>query len=443
MLLGLYQRVMNMARESLAYALPNMRIVVILAVFTVIMFYFLFDLVFQQPYENIGLRLLIALLFLPLLLFSPKSKHIPNWQIAYWLLLNWLALSVFFHFMLLMNQLNHIWSLAQVSGLLLLILFISDGVLLFLVVVSGFAFAWLLFVWLGECCYVLFWHEYAALMVLYMFMLLCGSFLNHSRQAVRSQQLRAVAFAGENIAHELRTPLATIKANMQGVQRFLPELLLAYDKAKQADLVSSHIRQSQFYALSQAADSVTREVTHAQVVIDMLLQNSDSDLVDRAQLTRLTVTEVVEEAIGRYPYKSETEQQSITIALEDSFTLRAERALLVNVLFNLLRNALYATAGVERAASISLYSRSGSQFNYIYVEDNGPGIAPGHLPHIFERFYSTAPVGIGNGIGLSFCKMVMRRLGGDIRCQSELGKYTRFILKFPKLSRDAEVPLDQ
>jgi len=51
------------------------------------------------------------------------------------------------------------------------------------------------------------------------------------------------------------------------------------------------------------------------------------------------------------------------------------------------------------------------------------------LPKIFTHF-STTRKG-GSGMGLAFCKMVMQEYGGDITCESELGKYTRFILTFP------------
>jgi signal transduction histidine kinase len=52
------------------------------------------------------------------------------------------------------------------------------------------------------------------------------------------------------------------------------------------------------------------------------------------------------------------------------------------------------------------------------------------LANLFDHFYTTTFM--GTGIGLSFCKLVMERFGGDIFCESEEGAYTRFTLLFPK-----------
>ncbi|MCZ6643270.1 MAG: HAMP domain-containing sensor histidine kinase, partial [Gammaproteobacteria bacterium] len=63
----------------------------------------------------------------------------------------------------------------------------------------------------------------------------------------------------------------------------------------------------------------------------------------------------------------------------------------------------------------------------------GPGIPRSRQKEIFDRFYTTTDEGLGTGIGLSFCKMVMESLGGRITCDSVEGEYTTFSLYFPKV----------
>ncbi|MBA8667975.1 HAMP domain-containing histidine kinase [Holosporaceae bacterium 'Namur'] len=55
------------------------------------------------------------------------------------------------------------------------------------------------------------------------------------------------------------------------------------------------------------------------------------------------------------------------------------------------------------------------------------------LPYIFDKFYSKSKS--GTGIGLAFCKMIMQDMGGYIECKSRVGKYTEFILTFPKAKK--------
>lgn len=71
------------------------------------------------------------------------------------------------------------------------------------------------------------------------------------------------------------------------------------------------------------------------------------------------------------------------------------------------------------------------------VQDQGFGIAAQHLPHIFERFYRAAPQSSdearSGGLGLAIAQAIMQAHGGEIRCQSELGKGSVFTLVFPTI----------
>jgi signal transduction histidine kinase len=72
----------------------------------------------------------------------------------------------------------------------------------------------------------------------------------------------------------------------------------------------------------------------------------------------------------------------------------------------------------------------------ITIADNGPGISPADLPHIFERFYRgdksrTHTPTSGFGLGLSIAKWITEKLGGKIEVESELKVGTKFIVYFP------------
>ena len=73
--------------------------------------------------------------------------------------------------------------------------------------------------------------------------------------------------------------------------------------------------------------------------------------------------------------------------------------------------------------------------NQTDVRDTGPGIESEAIPKLFDSFYTSDKQG-GTGLVLSYCKRTMTALGGDIHCESELGKYTAFTLSFPKVSED-------
>jgi signal transduction histidine kinase len=71
----------------------------------------------------------------------------------------------------------------------------------------------------------------------------------------------------------------------------------------------------------------------------------------------------------------------------------------------------------------------------IHITDNGPGIAPDVLSRLFDPFFTTKPIGKGTGLGLSISyQIVVERHRGDLRCISNPGESTEFIIELP-LSR--------
>jgi two-component system CAI-1 autoinducer sensor kinase/phosphatase CqsS len=73
----------------------------------------------------------------------------------------------------------------------------------------------------------------------------------------------------------------------------------------------------------------------------------------------------------------------------------------------------------------------------VIVENNGPAIPIDKIKNLFEPFYTSGKKE-GTGLGLDFCKKTMESFGGKIECESEIGKFTKFILSFPKIS-DVEI----
>jgi len=148
-----------------------------------------------------------------------------------------------------------------------------------------------------------------------------------------------------------------------------------------------------------------------------------------------TISEAIEEAISRYPFNNSDEVQLLTYTCQEDFILQAPRPLIVHVFFNLIKNGLYY---VQRGGkgTLSVVSMKEAGRNQVIVQDTGTGIPANVLPNIFDRFFSTTQAGQGAGIGLSFCKMVMESIGGQIECDSREGEYTTFILTFPAAGDD-------
>ncbi len=150
------------------------------------------------------------------------------------------------------------------------------------------------------------------------------------------------------------------------------------------------------------------------------------------------IAAVIEEslaALGRDPAKD-----GINIRREVPAGLLAaiDPLQLEHVLVNLLMNARQAMGG-QRRGTITLtagpcYGPGGPAVR-IDVIDSGRGIEPEHLPHIFESFYTTrdgsTPVARGTGLGLSLCRQIVERCGGEITAHSTPGRGTTFRILLP------------
>jgi signal transduction histidine kinase len=254
------------------------------------------------------------------------------------------------------------------------------------------------------------------------------AFFARSKQQFDTQKLRTIFTIGHSIAHELRTPLRTILSGANGIKKYLPDLVETYRIAKQENLKIPEIDPVHHEVLNPALDNIEKEVEAAFNFIDMLLVNANqSDIARDHKLC--SMVNCVEQALSRYPFDL-GERDLVHWNCAKDFWFMGNELLMTHILFNLLKNAVYYVRAA-RKGEILIWLESSEGENLLYFKDTGQGISAKILSRIFERFFSATRH--GTGIGLAFCKMAMRSLGGDIICRSEEGKYTEFVLTFPKV----------
>lgn len=238
------------------------------------------------------------------------------------------------------------------------------------------------------------------------------------RQA-EQQRLETLQSFGSIVAHELRTPLVTIGMGAKGISTQLSKLF----KNKELRDAETEVVQK----LLRVADNIAFEVSAADLMINIILTNVKTKKAKDTELKECSIVECVEEALKRYPF-SKKHVGVVCWGNQEDFTFVGEENLLAHVLFNLIKNALYFIDAAGKG-KIHVSSRRGERINFLYFKDTGPGISAENLLRIFDRFYSRRYHGVG--LGLAFCKIVMEKFGGDIKCDSVEGEYTEFVLSFP------------
>lgn len=239
------------------------------------------------------------------------------------------------------------------------------------------------------------------------------------------------------VAHEVATPLAAIGMHAEEIGNVLPELMRGYQLAVQHQLCVDGLYPGQSERLSSLATSIQRQVDSTSTVVEMSLASFTLDRLDRRSFEDYSIRSCVNAALERFPFRAGEREMVNVLPIDPQLKFSGSDSLIVFVLFNLLKNALFAIHSVG-SGSVEIAATSEDGYCVLRFADNGPGIAPDVLPHVFEPFYSTKSHGKGSGMGLAFCRRVAQALGGTITCESEPNVATTFTLHLPEPGSPAD-----
>ncbi|TDG10739.1 sensor histidine kinase [Paraburkholderia guartelaensis] len=249
------------------------------------------------------------------------------------------------------------------------------------------------------------------------------------------------------VAHEVATPLAAIGMHAEEIGNVLPELMRGYQLAVQHQLCVDGLYPGQSERLSSLATSIRRQVDSTSTVVEMSLASFTLDRLDRRSFETYPVRSCVNAALERFPFRTGERDMVEVAPIDAQLSFSGSDSLVVFVLFNLLKNALFAIHAemAERSDKVSDYvgrvqisATSEVGFCVLRFTDNGCGIPADILPRVFDPFYSTKAHGRGAGMGLTFCRRVAEALGGTIACESEPHVYTTFTIRLPEPGTSAD-----
>lgn len=243
-------------------------------------------------------------------------------------------------------------------------------------------------------------------------------------------QLKGMTITGAAVAHELRTPLASIKSSSRGIEKMLLPLIQSYRQARASGMEVPHLADSKLDLLEEVTRNLSKKVDQSNMVIDILLVNMSINETQKNNLKQCSAFACVEKALKQYVFLAGQKSKVHWVQTHD-FSFMGEEILLVHIFFNLLKNALYFISKAGKG-EIFISFESKENVHLIYFKDTAYGIKKEYQDNIFEQFY-TAETAKGTGIGLAFCKSVMNLFKGDISCTSQFGEYTQFTMVFPKM----------
>lgn len=233
-----------------------------------------------------------------------------------------------------------------------------------------------------------------------------------------------------SIAHEIRTPLATIKSTIWNIERTLSQLISTYQKISQVKTSINSIIEQKMEDIKKGFNIINKKVDQSNIIINMLLTKLQSINFEFSEFDLCFADDCVQDALNEFPVPDKMTSK-INFNNSNNFQLLGNRTLVTHVIMNLLKNAIFYILKA-RKGEVTIWLENHTTKNEIHIKDTGTGIKEQILSRIFDSFFTTDS-STGTGVGLAFSKMVMQSHKGGIHCKSKEGEYTEFILSFPVL----------
>lgn len=342
-------------------------------------------------------------------LFSPFYWFIP----FFWYIAIIFCLPFFYLYFCLSQNFNEFTSVSFWAATTFLIL-IVDVLNFYVMLLLGSAFAVFIFFLIGKTLDVTYFKA-IGILTNFVITLIIISIFSRNKQLLQMERLKGAENLIGIIAHELRTPLATI---------------VNYLKVLKRRLLVDNKENDDFLLLKESILSIEDSTKYVDTTIDTLL-NIFNNNVRQEKLEEIVSLIDVIDTIKQY-IKIYAANVDFDIDI-GNFEFLGNKLIMVHILWNIIKNAIYALKETDNN-KIRIHSgRLNKDYNFIRIKDNGLGIPNAIKDHIFDRFFTTKPPEVGSGLGLYYVKKMIRLMGGEINVNSVYNEYSEFYIKLPSI----------
>ena len=219
-----------------------------------------------------------------------------------------------------------------------------------------------------------------------------------------------------NVSHELRTPITAITGSVETLMTSAGDN--AVDRQRFLEMIARHSDR-----LNQLIEDL---LSLAQI-------ESETEQITAA-LTRGRVSHVIESSVAACQEKSQQHQVNVSCSCDSNLEANMNHGQLEQAITNLLDNAIKYSS---RGSTVDVEGTKDGDEIVISIRDKGIGIAPEHLPRLFERFYRVDAARSrdagGTGLGLAIVKHVAAAHGGRVSVDSLPGKGSTFRIHLPNI----------
>jgi len=266
------------------------------------------------------------------------------------------------------------------------------------------------------------------------------------KQLIQSEKLASIGQLAAGVAHEINNPIGYVSSNIQILDEYIEQYLKILHMVEHLKKAVGDNDLPKARLLSQQIGAVEKEIKFDFIIEDMgkILEESKRG-IERVKRIVMDLRTFARDEQGTMEWRNieEIMEGILRIALNE-MKYKAELVKdyrpvpqifcdgqkIGQVFLNLLVNAAYAIDSKKRGTiSIQIYQQD--QNACVSITDTGKGIPLEQLNKIFDPFFTTKPAGKGTGLGLNISYEIVKKYGGEMKVQSEVGKGTTFTVILP------------
>lgn len=275
-----------------------------------------------------------------------------------------------------------------------------------------------------------------------------GNALHHLKSAqsqlVHSEKMASLGQLTAGIAHEINNPINFISSGMNSMRmsiESLKEILETYGKLDNGDAdpkeIISEIKElkedHEFDELMDELDDLVKDINYGVTrTIEIVKGLRVFSRLDEEESKPANINENIDATLTLLKNKTKNRIKVSKFYDEKMSDIECYPGQLNQVFMNILNNSIQAIPEDRKDGEITIYTEEEKDSVTIRLKDNGVGIPEEIRARIWEPFFTTKPVGVGTGLGMSITFGIIEKHNGKIDLISEIGKGTEFVITLPK-----------
>ena len=253
-------------------------------------------------------------------------------------------------------------------------------------------------------------------------------------QLIQSEKMSSLGQLVSGVAHEINNPVNFLQSNHLAIEQSIDLIKELLWDLLPDDQEIEEIREAFKAQFSKIERYSKNHQVGTQRLTDIVSSLKSFTRHNQADAQEVLVHEIIEDTL--VILQNKTKEATIHTDFQAQSPLYCHASQLGQVCLNLINNALYAaehhlkeTRSTDKVC-LMISTREDTEYTYIRIQDNGPGVPPEIINHIFDPFFTTKPVGEGTGLGLSISFKIIKDHQGILKVENN-HQGACFIIQLP------------